>query len=143
VADEESPQEAAHEEPVTPSPEAPEPAKAADGSVAPAEFGVLSDEEKDDPILNIRSLMDINMKMSIELGRTTLNLREILSLKNGSVVELDKLAGDPVDIYVNDKHIASGEVVVIDDSFGVRLTDIAIPDVLIENATREGTGEKA
>jgi flagellar motor switch protein FliN/FliY len=68
--------------------------------------------------------MDIPLQLTVELGRTKMPIKEILDLGPGSIVELDKLAGEPVDILVNNKLIAKGEVVVIDESFGVRITDI-------------------
>ena len=71
--------------------------------------------------------MDIPLEVTVELGRTRKIIKDILNFNNGTVIELDKLAGDPVDIYVNEKKIAKGEVVVIDDSFGVRITDIVHP----------------
>ncbi|WP_176142518.1 flagellar motor switch phosphatase FliY [Halobacillus hunanensis] len=73
---------------------------------------------------NLDMLMDIPLKVTVELGRTKRTIKEILELSPGSVVELDRLAGEPVDIHVNDKLMAKGEVVVIDESFGVRVTDI-------------------
>lgn len=73
---------------------------------------------------NLDMLMDIPLKVSVELGRTQRSIKDILQLSAGSVVELDKLAGEPVDILVNEKLIAKGEVVVIDENFGVRVTDI-------------------
>lgn len=73
---------------------------------------------------NLDLLMDIPLKVSVELGRTKRTIKEILELSVGSVVELDKLAGEPVDIHVNNKLIAKGEVVVIEENFGVRVTDI-------------------
>jgi flagellar motor switch protein FliN len=73
---------------------------------------------------NLDLLMDIPLKVSVELGRTKRTIKDILELSVGSVVELDKLAGEPVDIHVNDKLIAKGEVVVIEENFGVRVTDI-------------------
>ncbi len=76
---------------------------------------------------NLDMLMDIPLKVTVELGRTKRTIREILEITSGSVVELDKLAGEPVDIHVNDKLMAKGEVVVIDENFGVRVTDIASP----------------
>jgi flagellar motor switch protein FliN len=69
----------------------------------------------------------VNLNITVELGRTRKSIREILDLSPGSVVELDKLAGEPVDILVNNKRIAVGEVVVIDENFGVRVTDIISP----------------
>lgn len=72
-------------------------------------------------------LLDISLPVTVELGRTRMMIRDILHLAPGSVLELDKLAGEPVDILINDKSIARGEVVVIDESFGVRLTSIVTP----------------
>jgi flagellar motor switch protein FliN len=71
---------------------------------------------------NIDMLLDVSLPISIELGRTALKIEDILNLGPGSVVELDKLAGEPVDLLVNDKLLAKGEVVVIDENFGVRIT---------------------
>ncbi|WP_018932663.1 flagellar motor switch phosphatase FliY [Gracilibacillus lacisalsi] len=73
---------------------------------------------------NLDLLMDIPLQVTVELGRTKRTVKEILELSSGSIVELDKLAGEPVDILVNQKLIAKGEVVVIDENFGVRVTDI-------------------
>lgn len=73
---------------------------------------------------NIGLLMDVTMNITVELGRATMTIREILSLGEGSIIELQKLAGEPVDLLVNGKLIARGEVVVIDENFGVRVTDI-------------------
>lgn len=73
---------------------------------------------------NLDLLMDIPLEVTVELGRTKRSIREILELGQGSIVELDKLAGEPVDILVNQRLIAKGEVVVIDENFGVRVTDI-------------------
>lgn len=73
---------------------------------------------------NLGLLLDIPLKVTVELGRTKKQIKEILELSQGSIIELDKLAGEPVDILVNNKLIAKGEVVVIDENFGVRVTDI-------------------
>ncbi|TJY43179.1 flagellar motor switch phosphatase FliY [Cohnella pontilimi] len=73
---------------------------------------------------NLNLLLDIPLKVTVELGRTQKQIKEILELSQGSIIELDKLAGEPVDILVNNKLIAKGEVVVIDENFGVRVTDI-------------------
>lgn len=73
---------------------------------------------------NLELLMDIPLQVTVELGRTKRTVQEILELAPGSVVELDKLAGEPVDILVNNKLIAKGEVVVIEENFGVRVTEI-------------------
>jgi flagellar motor switch protein FliN/FliY len=76
---------------------------------------------------NLELLMDVPLQVTVELGRTQKLVKEILALGPGSVVELDKLAGEPVDILVNEKPIAKGEVVVIDENFGIRVTEILSP----------------
>ncbi len=76
---------------------------------------------------NIGLIMDVFMEMTVELGRTRKMIKEILSMGEGHIIELDKLAGEPVDILVNHKPIAKGEVVVIDENFGVRVTEILSP----------------
>jgi len=96
-------------------------------NVQPAQFeafddGMISIEKK-----NIGLIMDVPLQVTVELGRTNKLIKDILEFGPGSIIELDKLAGDPVDILVNGKVIAKGEVVVIDESFGVRVTDIIDP----------------
>ena len=76
---------------------------------------------------NYELLLDVQMTLTVELGRTTKYVKDVLSLGEGSIIELDKLAGEPVDLLVNGKLIAKGEVVVIDENFGVRVTDIVGP----------------
>lgn len=71
---------------------------------------------------------DVELNVNIELGRTHMHLQDVLRLKKGSVVPLDKLAGDPVDIYVNDRLIARGEVLVLDDNFCVRVAELVVGD---------------
>ena len=73
---------------------------------------------------NIDILMDLELPVIIELGRTSMFIRDILEFGPGSIVELSKLSGEPVDLFVNDKKFAQGEVVVIDENFGVRITDL-------------------
>ena len=76
---------------------------------------------------NISLLLDVPMRLTVELGRTRRSVRDVLSLNVGSVLELDKLSGEPVDLLVNGKIIAHAEVVVIDENFGVRITEIVTP----------------
>lgn len=76
---------------------------------------------------DIDLIMDIPVQLSVELGRTRLTIKNILQLGQGSVVELDGLAGEPMDIFVNGYLIAQGEVVVVEDKYGIRLTDIITP----------------
>ncbi len=94
-------------------------------NVQPVQFANLGNpafNQVDENNLNL--LMDIPLKVTVELGRTQRQIKDILELSQGSIIELDKLAGEPVDILVNNKLIAKGEVVVIDENFGVRVTDI-------------------
>ena len=84
--------------------------------------GVTSGEQG-----NIGLIMDVFMEMTVELGRTKKSIKDILGMGEGTIIELDKLAGEPVDILVNHKPIAKGEVVVIDENFGVRVTEILSP----------------
>ena len=84
---------------------------------------------------NINLLMDVSMDPTVELGRTKRTIKYILSMGEGTVLELDKLAGEPVDILVNGKLIARGEVVVIDENFGVRVTEIISPADRIQELT--------
>jgi flagellar motor switch protein FliN/FliY len=77
-------------------------------------------------------ILDIPLKVTVELGRSRMAIREILQLAQGSVVELSKFAGEPLEVLVNDKLIARGEVVVVNEKFGVRLTDIISPVERIE-----------
>ncbi len=101
--------------------------------VQQVQFAPLSQQQH--PMLdsNIGLLMDVPLQITVELGRTKKLIREILDLGPGSVMELDKLAGEPVDIFVNTKLIAKGEVVVIDENFGVRITEIVSPIDRINN----------
>ena len=77
--------------------------------------------------------IDIPLQVTVELGRTKHSVKEILELASGSIIELDQLAGEPVDILVNNRLIAKGEVVVIDENFGVRITDIVSQKERINN----------
>lgn len=81
---------------------------------------------------NLGMIMDIPLKLTAELGRTKIVVSELLNLGQGSVLELNKLAGEPMEIYVNDKLIAKGEAVVVNDKFGVRLTDVISPKERVE-----------
>jgi flagellar motor switch protein FliN/FliY len=94
-------------------------------SVQPAAFSTLQPTSMpENEARNLNMLYDIPLNVTVELGRTKRSVKEILELTTGSIIELDKLAGEPVDILVNNKLIAKGEVVVIDENFGVRVTDI-------------------
>lgn len=84
------------------------------------------------PVQSLDFILDIPLKVTVELGRTKMAIREILQLAQGSVVELSKFAGEPLEVLVNDKLIARGEVVVVNEKFGIRLTDILSPVERIE-----------
>lgn len=96
-------------------------------NVQPAQFQSFDDNRIVLEKKNISLIMDVPLQVTVELGRTQKLIKDILEFGPGSIIELDKLAGDPVDILVNGKAIAKGEVVVIDESFGVRITDIIHP----------------
>ncbi len=84
-------------------------------------------DEQRDTSGRIDLLLDIPLDISVELGRSRMSIQELLSLGPGSVVELDKLAGEPLDVMVNGRLVARGEAVVVNDKFGVRITDIVSP----------------
>lgn len=92
--------------------------------VQPAPSQAASAQPAQNAGSNIDMLMDVSLNVTVELGRTKMALRQILDLQQGSVVELDRLAGEAVDIFVNDRPVAMGEVVVVDDKFGVRITEL-------------------
>jgi flagellar motor switch protein FliN/FliY len=90
----------------------------------PAPVAKLDDEGRPKSDVDLDMVMDIPVTISMEIGRTRISIRNLLQLSQGSVVELDRLAGEPMDVLVNDTLIAHGEVVVVNDKFGIRLTDI-------------------
>ena len=100
--------------------------QAAGGGAQPAEF----DELKEDAPISVAekkkldTILDIPVTISMEVGRSVISIRNLLQLNQGSVVELDRVAGEPLDVLVNGTLIAHGEVVVINDKFGIRLTDV-------------------
>jgi len=83
---------------------------------------IASDDE-----INLDVILDVPVDISMEIGRTKLSIRNLLKLNQGSVIELDRLAGEPMDVLVNGTLIAHGEVVVVNDKFGIRLTDVISP----------------
>lgn len=102
-------------------------------NVQPVSFQPLEEKVAVGNRNNLDLILDVPLQVSVELGRTHKLIKEILGLSVGSVIELDKMAGEPIDVLVNGKVIAKGEVVVIDDSFGVRITDIISPDKRISS----------
>jgi flagellar motor switch protein FliN/FliY len=99
-------------------------------------FQPLSKMEPNATRNDIDMILDIPVQMTVELGRTKIAIRNLLQLAQGSVVELDGLAGEPMDVLVNGCLIAQGEVVVVNDKFGIRLTDIITPSERIRKLNR-------
>ncbi|WP_369018080.1 flagellar motor switch phosphatase FliY [Thermatribacter velox] len=97
------------------------------------EFAEFKKREEAAEKINLELLMDVSLPVIVELGRTRLAISEILDLGPGSIIELDKLAGEPADLYVNDVLFARGEVVVIEENFGVRITEIIKPEERIKS----------
>lgn len=106
-------------------------------SVSKAEFQQLSQSAPGGEPRNINLLMDVNLPIAIELGRTKMTIADILNLGPGSVVELNKLAGEPVDLLVNNKVVAKGEVVVVDENFGLRITQLVTPEERLKSLGNE------
>jgi flagellar motor switch protein FliN/FliY len=102
-------------------------------AVRPIQFNVLDSATNQEQPGNLNLLLDVPLEISVELGSTKMRIKEILDLGIGSVIELDRLAGEQVDILVNGKLIAKGEVVVIDENFGVKITDIISPFERVNN----------
>jgi flagellar motor switch protein FliN len=94
-------------------------------NIKQASFGQLEEVRGTEMPKNIDLILDVPLELSVELGRTKKNIRDILALTRGSLIELNKLAEEPVDIFINGKRIAHGEVVVVDENFGVKITEIA------------------
>jgi flagellar motor switch protein FliN/FliY len=97
-------------------------------SASKAEFQQLQQPVSGPESRNIELLMDVDLPIAIELGRTKMSIADILALGPGSVVELNKLAGEPVDLLVNQRVVARGEVVVVDENFGLRITQLMTPE---------------
>ncbi len=96
-------------------------------AVQPLEFPQLHPADESVDSESIDRLLDVSLSISVELGRKQMQIKEILGLGPGKIIELDKLAGEPVDLLVNGKLLAKGEVVVVDENFGVRITDLINP----------------
>ncbi|MBT9431213.1 flagellar motor switch protein FliN [Candidatus Sodalis endolongispinus] len=99
-------------------------------------FSPLAGKGGNGPLQDIDLIMDIPVKMTVELGRTKMTIKELLRLAQGSVVPLDGLAGEPLDILINGYLIAPGEVVVVADKYGVRITDIITPSERMRRLSR-------
>jgi flagellar motor switch protein FliN/FliY len=95
--------------------------------VSPASFEEATRDDSPKPALDLDFILDIPLSLTVELGRNRMLISELLQLGQGSVIELSKLAGEPMDIFINQRLMARGEVVVVNEKFGVRLTDIISP----------------
>ena len=105
-------------------------------SVAPAKFANFSSDSGAVAGNDINMILDIPVQLTVELGRTRIPIKNILQLAQGSVVELDALAGEPMDVLVNGYLIAQGEVVVVNDKFGIRLTDVVTPSERLKRLSK-------
>lgn len=109
--------------------------EAVDGGQGASEATPLNEKLRGLPDTSDRNLsliLDIPLRVSVELGRTKMVVNDLLNLGQGSVIELNKLAGEPMEVFVNDKMVARGEAVVVNEKFGVRLTDIISPAERVE-----------
>jgi flagellar motor switch protein FliN/FliY len=102
----------------------------------PAQFGSLGSAKVNKETGSIGLVLDVPLNVQVELGSATMKIKEILDLSPGSLIELNKVAGDPVDIYINMKLVAKGEVVVIDENFGIKVVDIVSPLERVNTATK-------
>lgn len=116
----------------TPEPVAQPAAKAASEDI----FRPLSSEGTANVSRDLEMIMDIPVKLTVELGRTKLTIKQLLELAQGSVIELEGLAGEPMDILINGYLIAQGEVVVVEDKYGIRITEIITPSERIHKLNR-------
>ncbi|WP_342618963.1 flagellar motor switch protein FliN [Rhodoferax sp. GW822-FHT02A01] len=110
-----------------------QPGSVLSGNEAPRPF---SSTGPDGTTQDINMVLDIPVQLSVELGRTKVPIKHILQLGQGSVVELDALAGEPMDVLVNGYLIAQGEVVVVNDKFGIRLTDVVTPSERLRRVSK-------
>jgi len=116
---------ASFDDPATPAAKSPASSRPPAAAGAPAfEFPDLQRGSVDGPVSGIELLRDVELNVKIELGRSKMLVEDVLKLGEGAVVELDKLAGDPVDVYVNERLVARGEVLVLNDQFCVRVNEI-------------------
>ena len=142
MASEDKPDEAVEDDGMADWAEALLEQKAAEPGSDQQQGGVLTGESPkpftnaDGTTSDINMVLDIPVQLSVELGRTKVPIKHILQLGQGSVVELDALAGEPMDVLVNGYLIAQGEVVVVNDKFGIRLTDVVTPSERLRRVSR-------
>jgi flagellar motor switch protein FliN/FliY len=111
-----------------PDPKSSAVARAQFGDLAPAAAGAGTGE------MNLNLILDVSVTLALEVGRARMSVRDLLQLAPGAVVELDRLAGEPLDVLVNGVRIARGEVVVVNEKFGIRLTDVVSETERMEHA---------
>lgn len=107
----------------------------------PADFEKLEENQNQDSTkppkdVDLNVILDVDVTLELEVGRTNLSVRELLQLNQGSVVELDRLAGEPLDVLVNGTLVAHGDVVVVNDNYGIRLTDVVSPSERIKKVNQ-------
>lgn len=106
------------------------------GSAGNQIFKPLESSAGEGSMRDLEMIMDIPVKLTVELGRTRITIKQLLELAQGSVIELDGLAGEPMDILINGYLIAQGEVVVVDDNYGIRITEIITPSERVQKLNR-------
>ncbi|WP_227368228.1 flagellar motor switch protein FliN [Halomonas sp. M20] len=142
AADEDDPWAAAFAEQAEAEPEDEFDTPASGNATAPATaagdqvFKPLNSGFESGAARDLEMIMDIPVKMTVELGRTRITIKQLLELAQGSVIELDGLAGEPMDILINGYLIAQGEVVVVDDKYGIRITEIVTPSERVQKLNR-------
>ena len=141
-AEEQAEQETANESGTAPGwDEAMQEQETAGEKIASAKFQEFNDQAgtsasgEPEEEINLNVILDVPVTISMEIGRAKINIRNLLQLNQGSVVELDRLAGEPMDVLVNGTLIAHGEVVVVNDKFGIRLTDVISPSERVRKLT--------
>ncbi len=134
LAQEESPKEnSGAEAKAKPVSEAPDQAPEVKKQMKPKALSTLEPTEGGPPLGNIDFLLDVPLQVTVNLGNTRMLIKELLQLGQGSIVELEKLSGEPMDVLIGDKLVARGDVVVVNEKFGVRLTDIVSTVDRIQN----------
>ena len=113
-----------HEEPTASDEKSSSVAQEVGRDAKAANFSQLKAANTAGGINNLDFILDISLQVSVHVGATKMLIKDLLQLGQGSIIELNKLAGEPMDVFVNDKLIAKGEVVVVNDKFGIRLTDV-------------------
>lgn len=131
LAEQEAAEAASRDAPAEASTPKPTPQSAGDQVFRPLDKGPEGGTARD-----LEMIMDIPVKLTVELGRTKLTIKQLLELAQGSVIELDGLAGEPMDILINGYLIAQGEVVVVDDKYGIRITEIITPSERVQKLNR-------